>query len=286
MLKQNWHHFEVYIIIVPSYAVDFIYILGKAWFCFFYNCAVLCRDDFTFAPNQWETALLCNDVSHWQGASLESTLLMMCTHYLFAHYTNKTLLSSLCRCIWRYWIVKILLRYILSSMCLRLSQFSQSSFMQYMGLCVFGWPISLMMIVRTSVLDLNIIIKLEVWHIWYCLGSRFRVRSWNNGMHCMSFYTFIERKIGLSYDKLKELKQSGTKPNLAAKIWPPNLITICAWLPKLVVSVSTKLHHLVNTGLTVGSLARWLPLMVAHICKLDTIWVVYISPIGNGSIRL
>ena len=31
-----------------------------------------------------------------------------------------------------------------------------------------------------------------------------------------------------------------TKPNLVAKIWPPNLITICAWLPKLVVNVSSK----------------------------------------------
>ena len=28
-----------------------------------------------FAPSQWETALLCNDVSHWLGASLESALL-------------------------------------------------------------------------------------------------------------------------------------------------------------------------------------------------------------------
>ena len=27
--------------------------------------------------------------------------------------------------------------------------------------------------------------------------------------------------------------QSGTKPDLVAKIWPPNLVTICAWLPKL-----------------------------------------------------
>ena len=27
-----------------------------------------------FAPSQWETALLCNDVSHWLGASLESAL--------------------------------------------------------------------------------------------------------------------------------------------------------------------------------------------------------------------
>ena len=33
-----------------------------------------CRDDSRFAPSQWETALLCNDVSHWLGASLESSL--------------------------------------------------------------------------------------------------------------------------------------------------------------------------------------------------------------------
>ena len=32
------------------------------------------RVDSSFAPCQWETALLCNDVSHWLGASLESTL--------------------------------------------------------------------------------------------------------------------------------------------------------------------------------------------------------------------
>ena len=30
--------------------------------------------DFRLAPNQWETTLLCNDVSHWLGASLESAL--------------------------------------------------------------------------------------------------------------------------------------------------------------------------------------------------------------------
>ena len=27
-----------------------------------------------FAPSQWETALLCNNVSHWLGTSLESAL--------------------------------------------------------------------------------------------------------------------------------------------------------------------------------------------------------------------
>ena len=81
-------------------------------------------------------------------------------------------------------------------------------------------------------------------------------------------------------------EQSGTKQNLVAKIWPPNLVTICAWLPKLVANVSSNFHHLVNTGLAVGSFFKWLPITVAHTCRLDTIWVVYISPIGNGSIRL
>ena len=32
------------------------------------------RADSRFAPSQWETALLCNDVSHWMGTSLESAL--------------------------------------------------------------------------------------------------------------------------------------------------------------------------------------------------------------------
>ena len=32
------------------------------------------RADSRFAPRQWETALLCDDVSHWLGANLESAL--------------------------------------------------------------------------------------------------------------------------------------------------------------------------------------------------------------------
>ena len=36
-----------------------------------------CRVDSRFAPSQWETALLCNDVSHWLGASLASALPLM-----------------------------------------------------------------------------------------------------------------------------------------------------------------------------------------------------------------
>ena len=33
------------------------------------------RADSRFAPSQWETALLCNDFSHWLGANLESALI-------------------------------------------------------------------------------------------------------------------------------------------------------------------------------------------------------------------
>ena len=32
------------------------------------------RADSRFVPSQWETALLCNDVSHWLGANLELAL--------------------------------------------------------------------------------------------------------------------------------------------------------------------------------------------------------------------
>ena len=40
----------------------------------FMKCSTISRADSRFAPSQWETALLCNDVSHWLGASLESVL--------------------------------------------------------------------------------------------------------------------------------------------------------------------------------------------------------------------
>ena len=35
------------------------------------------RADSWFAPSQWETALLCNDVSHWLGPNLESALMLI-----------------------------------------------------------------------------------------------------------------------------------------------------------------------------------------------------------------
>ena len=37
------------------------------------------RADSRFAPSQWEMALLCNDISHWLGANLESALYISST---------------------------------------------------------------------------------------------------------------------------------------------------------------------------------------------------------------
>ena len=74
---------------------------------------------------------------------------------------------------------------LLSSVCLRFSWFSQLSSIQYMGLCVFSLLISLMMIVRICALYF-IIIKLEVWSIWHCLGL-----GHETGRRCMPVYIRI-----------------------------------------------------------------------------------------------
>ena len=70
---------------------------------------------------------------------------------LFADYIIS--LSSLCRLIWRHWTTKMLVKYMLPSVCLRLRQFSQLSFIQYMGLCVFSLPNSPVMITRMCTLS-------------------------------------------------------------------------------------------------------------------------------------
>ena len=80
------------------------------------------------------------------------------------------LLSSLCKFIWRHWTYKMPVRYILSSVWVRLSIFSPLSIIQYVGLYVFSLPISVVMIERIYILCLIIIIKSEVWTITHCLG--------------------------------------------------------------------------------------------------------------------
>ena len=45
------------------------------------------RADSRLAPSQWETALFCNDVSHWLGANLESALCLF--HILDSPVTGR-----------------------------------------------------------------------------------------------------------------------------------------------------------------------------------------------------
>ena len=83
------------------------YISGTLGLCFHYRCSVY--DICIWSDELWP-------VGHVR---------------LFADYTIS--LSLLCRLIWRHWTTKILVLYMLPSVCLRLRQFSQLSYIKYMG---------------------------------------------------------------------------------------------------------------------------------------------------------
>ena len=130
---------------VTSYSVTYcIYVPGKPGICFDYYCAVY--DESKYSDRFW----------------------LADRTRLFVQYTIS--LSSLCKLIWRHWTYKMPLRYILSSVWVRLNIFSPLSIKQYVGLCVFSLPIYLVMIERIYTNFLIIIMKSEVWTITNCLG--------------------------------------------------------------------------------------------------------------------
>ena len=113
---------------VTSYSFTYyIYILGKPGFCFHYYCAVY--DECKYSDTFWLAYRV----------------------HLFVHYTIS--LSLLCKLSWGHWTYKMPVRYISSSVWVRLSVFSQLSIIQHMGLCVFSLPISLVMIERIYTLS-------------------------------------------------------------------------------------------------------------------------------------
>ena len=94
--------------VVLSYSVIYyIYIPGTLGPCFHYWCSVygICK--------------------------LSDTLWPVGRVRLFADYTIS--LSSLCRLIWKHWTTKMLVRYMMPSVCLRLRQFSQLSLYSLYG---------------------------------------------------------------------------------------------------------------------------------------------------------
>ena len=119
-------------VVLPYSVIYYIYISGTLGLCFNYLCSVywcsvygICKRSDTL----------------WPAGRVR----------LFADYTIS--LSLLCRLIWRHWTNKMLVRYMLPSVCLRLRLFSQLSFIQYMGLCAFSLPNSPVMIVRMCTLS-------------------------------------------------------------------------------------------------------------------------------------
>ena len=95
---------------------------------------------------------------------LTTTTITGCVR-LFAHYIVS--LSLLCR----LWSPKMLLRYVVSSVHLRLSHFSQLSLNQYMRRCVFSFRNAILLwwswwCVRYIIIT---IIKSEMWIIKQCL---------------------------------------------------------------------------------------------------------------------
>ena len=100
--------------------------------------------------------------------------LLPCRSYSFV-FTVHHLIIIIVQIIWRHWTYKMPVRYILSSVWVGFSIFSQFSIIQsiiiqYVGLCVFSLPTPLVMIERIYILCLIIIIKSDVWTIIHCLG--------------------------------------------------------------------------------------------------------------------
>ena len=104
------------------------------------------HDNFTFDGLWWQISWFLaskdhqkpcyclSSVTDFTSVKDDSRYLCHFSIHLFVHYTIS--LSSLCKLIWRHWTKKMPVRYILSSVWITLSIFSQLSIMQCKG-CVF-----------------------------------------------------------------------------------------------------------------------------------------------------
>ena len=158
----------------------YIYISQESFVSFLYYCAVL-----------W-CAQIIKYITAWQSYSLIQTL----------HYPIIIIMQMYLK----YWTSKMLVRYVLFSVCLRLSELSQLPFMQYMELYVFSLPISLVLIVRICACMYYMLSSSSSWNWKYEPFALLRARSWNKNMHCMSFiYVLMEQnsKIRLNLKRKK-----------------------------------------------------------------------------------
>ena len=93
---------------------------------------------------------------------------LACRLYSFVS-TVHHLIVIICKLIWRHWIYKMPVRYILSSVS-KIKHILSVIYYTLCGAVCFSLPISLVMIERIYILCLITIIKSEVWTITHCLG--------------------------------------------------------------------------------------------------------------------
>ena len=94
---------------------------------------------------------------------------LACRSYSFVCTVHHLIIIIVQSNIWRHWTYKMPVRYILSSMWVRLSIFSPLSIIQYVGLCVFSLPIPLWWLREYTYFVISS--SSEVWTITHCLGS-------------------------------------------------------------------------------------------------------------------
>ena len=118
--------------------------LSYPWFCGWDACYIIFLSLFA-SPFQVNRDFVFVIILQFMMSSNNMTRFGLQIVFFFFVYSIISL-SPLCNLIWRHWTYKMPVRYILPSVWMRLSIISQLSIIQYMGLCVFSLPISLVMI--------------------------------------------------------------------------------------------------------------------------------------------
>ena len=122
-------------LMMPDFDIIYQFLNRTNYQCDFTIC--MCLNKCTFLHSQWNM-FIGNQICQAETNNMQ--------HRCRLSVHNTISLSSLCTLIWRHWSYKMPVGYILSSVWVRLSIFSQLSTIQYMGMCVFSLPISFVMI--------------------------------------------------------------------------------------------------------------------------------------------
>ena len=146
---------------------------------------------------------------------------------LFVHYTIS--LSSLCKLIWRHWTYKMPVRYIFVECVSKISHILSVIHYTIRGAVCFQFT-------NFPCDDWENIYTLSYYH--HQIGSMsyyplFRVRSWNNGVRCMSFCILMVQDGGIYY-RYHSFLPSNQRFSQFEKQW------LCATQEYLIESIPVK----------------------------------------------